>query len=477
MIEEAEVVKTIKLQLVAETETFRSLDGQSKICNWLYNQLLEKANHLKQQFIQSKDPKSAKILYTQRGLRNQIPLLKKDHHFLKAVHSSPLKNTALRLSQAIQAHQNSKKGKRAGNEMGWPKFRSWQASWFSLLYDEPNKGFKLNRDQLTLSLGGRISVCFTLKDHHLLKGQTLRNLRIVKQATHYYAIFTVLAKHPAKKPIKRIIAFDPNHKNMAHGVDTEGKSIEIKAPNWLKVYDKRFDELKSKRDRCLKKSQKQIIKDPQGNPVKERFIPSKRWRKYQNTLDKARHKRQEQTKTYVYTLAHEICKHYDAVGIGDYTPKGEGTTTAMRRAMNNRSLNRRFKQALEWVAAKSGKRFTEYDEKGTTRTCNHCHEILSEGLHPSIRKWGCPKCHTVHLRDENAAINGLKKILRDLENKCETLVSQVPCSGLFQIVERWAWCVLPSGVRRTLRGQSGEQSQAPGNEIGSLVASGHKLAY
>lgn len=471
-----ETVKIVKLEMTASDEIFRSLDGQSKICNWLYNHLLEEANNLKQQFIQTKDQKHAKTLYTRRGLRNLLPSLKEEHPFLKSVHSSPLKNTALRLSQAIQDHQKSKKGMRAGKEMGWPKFRSWQADWFSLLYDEPNKGFKVNGNQLTLSLGGRVSLNFNLKDHNLLKGQTIRNLRIVKQASHYYAIFTVQIKLPVQKTIKKVVAFDPNHKNMAHGVDSDGKSIEIKAPHWLKVYDKRIDELKSKRDRCLKKSQKQVITDAQGNAVKEIVLPSRRWKKYQKAIDKARHKRQEQTKTYVFTLAHEICKQYDAIGIGDYTPKGEGITTAMRRAMNNRSLIGRFKQTLQWVATKSGKLFIEYDEKGTTRTCNNCLHILPEGLNPSIRQWSCPECYLVHLRDENSAINGFKKIVKDLE-KYETEVSQVPCSGLFQIIGRWAWRVLPSGVQKALRGLSGEKSQTPGNEIGSLIASTHKLAH
>jgi putative transposase len=447
-----ESVKVIKLQMMADDQTFRSLDGQSKICNWLYNHLLEKAHTLKQQFIESADLESAKILYTERGLRNQIPLLKKEKPFLKSVHSSPLKNTALRLSQAIQAHQKSKKGKRAGKRVGWPKFRSWQARWFSLFYDEPNKGFKLNQNQLTLSLGERISLTFTLKDPLLLKNQMIRNLRIVKQASVYYAVFTILIQLPSEKPLNRIIAFDPNHKNLAYGVDNEGKAIEIASPHWLKTYEKRMDELKSKRDRCLKKSKKLTFTDPEGTIYKEKYIPSKRWRTYQTALEKLRHKRREQTKTYLSTLAHQICKYYDGIGIGDYAPHGTGETKAMRRAMNNQSLIGRFKQTLRWVAAKSGKLFIEYDEKGTTRTCSKCDYVCMEGLSPSIRQWSCPCCCTVHIRDENSAINGLRKILRDLGKKCETLVSQVPCSGLFQVNERWAWRALPSGVQKTPRG-------------------------
>ncbi len=453
-----EATKVIKLQLNALDEVFRSVDGQSRICNWLYNHLLEKANRLRQEYIQTSHAELAKTLYTERGLRNLLPSLKKEFPFLKSVHSSPLKNTALRLSQAIQARQQSKKGKRRGREVGWPRFRSWQTSWFSLLFDEPGKGFKVHGDTLRLSLGmgdesKRQSLIFTLKEPHLLKSQKIRNLRIVKQAGIYYAVFTVQVLLVEKKQIRRVIALDPNHKNMAYGVDSEGQAIEITAPHWLKLYDKRIDELKSKRDRCDKRAKKIIVKDPQGNPTgKDVLLPSKRWQKYHSTLEKALHKRQEQTKTFVYTLAHRLCRYYDCIGIGDYTPHGNGETTPMRRAMNNRSLIGRFKEALKWVALKSGKTCVEYEEKGTTRTCNRCGYVNAEGLCPSIRRWECPDCQTLHIRDENAAQNGLKQILRDLAKKSETLVSLVPSSGLASVIERWAWRVLPSGVQNTLRG-------------------------
>lgn len=353
--------------------------------------------------------------------------------------------------------------------MGWPRFRSWQASWFSLLFDEPNKGFKILDDTLQVSLGmgderKRQSLSFTLKEAHLLKNQQIRNLRIVKQAGIYYAVFTVQVLLVEAKPVKRIIALDPNHKNMAYGVDTEGNAIEMTAPHWLKPYDKRIDELKSKRDRCDKRAKKVVVTDLQGKPTgKEIHLPSKRWKKYHRTLEKVLHKRQEQTKTFVYTLAHRLCQQYDCIGIGDYTPDGSGITTAMRRDMNNRSLIGRFKETLKWVALKSGKTYIEYDEKGTTRTCHCCEYVNAEGLSPSIRTWECPDCRTNHIRDENAAHNGLKRVLRDLIKKGETLVSLVPSSGLLSVIERWAWCVLPSGVKKALQGSEQRLVAAPGN--------------
>ena len=51
--------------------------------------------------------------------------------------------------------------------------------------------------------------------------------------------------------------------------------------------------------------------------------------------------------------------------------------------MNNRSLIGRFKQALKWVAIKSGKTCIEYDEKGTTRTCHCCDYVHTKAfVHP-----------------------------------------------------------------------------------------------
>ena len=81
----------IKLEIKADPEAINILDGQSKICNWLYNHLLQKAYDLRECFSKTHDTEIAKILYTERGLRNLLPEIKEEKQFLKVVHSSPLK--------------------------------------------------------------------------------------------------------------------------------------------------------------------------------------------------------------------------------------------------------------------------------------------------------------------------------------------------------------------------------------------------
>ena len=80
-----------KIEVIFTKEDELILDGQSKICNWLYNHLLEMT------IKDYKENNNDKKLLTGRNLRNQVPILKQEFIFLNSVHSSPLKNTAIRL--------------------------------------------------------------------------------------------------------------------------------------------------------------------------------------------------------------------------------------------------------------------------------------------------------------------------------------------------------------------------------------------
>jgi len=416
----------LKMRLEVDEHTAAVLDGQSRIANWLYNRLLEEANELHRQFQETQDPEAARVLYTEYGLRNLIPALKREHPFLQTVHSSVLKNAALRLSSAIREHQKGRRGERAG-PVSWPKFRSWKRKWFSLQYDEPWKGYRLAGQTLVLSLGmaldeatgKRRRVHVSVRLAEALPGwfdpEKVRQLRLVKEGRQFYAVFTVERQVPARRVVERVIAVDPNHKNLGYGVGSDGVATEIFNPWFLKALDRRIDEVKSLRDRC--KAQSVRVERDDGT---EGWRPSRRWRKLNERLDELWRVRREQTKVYLYTVANRLYREYDAVFVGNYTPHGGGISTGMRRAMNNQSLIGRFKETLAWVAVRSGKVYGEWDEDGSTRTCHVCGDEVPGGIPPGVREWTCPGCGARHLRDENAAMNGLAQVLKELE---------VPCSG------------------------------------------------
>lgn len=403
----------LKLRLKVDGETERVLDGQSKIINWLYNHLLEKAEGLKEEFIRSQDPEAGKILYGKRGLRNLIPAIKKEAEFLKTVHSSPLKNAALRLSESIKRHQDGKKEKR--RVIGWPRFRSWKQKFFSLLYDEPNKGWKVDGKKIKISLGsdkdGRRLYAYGELEKTLdqFKGREIRNLRITKDHGVFYCVFTVKSPVAVKKNVEKIIALDPNHKNLAYGVASDGKAFEIQNPYFHKTLSKRIDQLKSRRDHCKKRSKK--LETSGGKIV---WLPSRRYTYFQSKIENLLRIRRDQTKTYLYTVSNWLCKKYDLISVGDYTPKGGGINRGMRRAMNNESLIGRFKNTIGWVCCKSGKQYEEWPEYGSTRTCHSCGYVKKDGLSPDKRHWQCDGCGRSHYRDENAAWNGLQRTMEKL---------------------------------------------------------------
>lgn len=412
----------IKLKLNLDEESRQVIEGQSRICNWLYNNLLQQANQLREQYRETQSQDIAKTLYTKRGLRNLIPEMKKEHPFLRTVHSSPMKNVGLRLSESIQAYQQTRKGKRKGNQTGWPRFRSNKVKPFSLLYDEPNKGFKLDGKKLRLSLGSsekgkRLYVEGSVeKSLQEFSDVEIRQLRIKEELGQFFAIFTVKRPDPSPKTTqpRKIIALDPNHKNLSWGVDLEGVSTEIPNPWFMKQLQKRINQVKSKRDKCEKKST--LCTTEQG---KEYWKPSRRWVYLDRILNRLHWQRREQTKAFIYGVAHFLYRRYDLVSIGNYTPlflrAGTGLTRNMKREMFNQSLIGRLKKTLEWVAKKSGKQFMEWDEYCSTKTCSYCQHQLVVSLQPSVRKWECPSCSRNLIRDENAARNGLMRTLESIK--------------------------------------------------------------
>ena len=477
-----------RVPLLITGEDARVLDGQSKICAWAFNQLKSLADDLRAGFARLKAAKQVEpvrrhaqldesaaeigqVLYGKRGLRNLLPAMKTDHPFLKAVHSSPLKNAALRLSRAIQAFQDCRSGRREGPEIQWPRFHSWGRDWFSLEYDEPGKGFSFEGGKLHLSLGVNVEgqrLALDIPLGEAVPGlDEARNLRIVKEGQDYFAVVTLRRPMPEPKPIRKAVALDPNHKNFAYGVGTDGKAFEIQNLEGLRATDKRIDKLKSRRDRCQRKSRLvEVVR--QDKSVGRHWEPSRRWNRINQALKRAEQKRRDQSKHFLFSVANRLCKRYDLIGVGDYAPaQGDaGLGKKTNRAMKNRSLLGRFKSILLWVARRSGKSAEVFDETGTTRTCSApgCGHIVAGGIPPNIREWICAQCGTPHIRDENAAKNGLMRMLR-----IRSL--QLPCSG--PVLGRCDWRFHPKvGWREAPKGRANANENGWPASTGSAVETG-----
>lgn len=385
-----------KIEVQFDDKDTNILEGQSKICNWLYNQLLQ---------VTIEDYKNGNVrkLLSGRNLRNYATKMKSDNKFLYSVHSSPIKNTAIRVKESYE--------KFFKKNCCYPNFRSFKRKWFSLFYDEPNKGFKLiDNRSLRISLGknelnkqvyikGDLTESFKLKNNERIK-----NFRLCKQqGNKFYAIFTIEKEDSPKKEVKSWIAIDQNHKNLFVGIDNEGTTIEFEKLYQVKYFDKLIDEIKSKRDLCNRKNKLKYTEH--GSKY---YLPSKRYVKLSKILDKLYHKRREQIKLIMYSISNYIAKNYDKAIIGDYTPTLEvANEKNMHRGMLNQSLIGMFRKILSWTLEKSNKTCIVVNEKDTTKTCCICGDL--EKKDPSIREFTCKNCNETILRDVNSAINIARK--------------------------------------------------------------------
>jgi len=382
---------TQKIRLNLTEKQAKLLDSQSKICNWLYNKFLE----------------DERTSYQTEGIylgyfkhNHSFSAFKNEHSFLKVVHSQVLKETLRRLHKAYQKFFSDLK---AGRKTGLPKFRSWKRKWMSLVYPE-GAGIKLignNRIQITFgkdSSGKQLRIIVKLNE--ALNSHSFGQV-VIKKATNgnYYACFTLEVIDPKKKEnISKVIAIDPNHKNSFVGFDGVF-AIELSSCYVQKNLDRVIDYIKSRRDKCLKKS-KAVFK-PDGSL--KYWKPSRRWKQFNRVLNKLYDKRREQMKLFAYTVSHWLERHYDKVLYGDYTPFAGLKNT--RRSMLSQGYVGYLRSIVSWVFEKNGKASKEVSERKSTKTCHCCKKEMD--MPPNKRSFVCsnPKCNASLPRDVNSAIN------------------------------------------------------------------------
>lgn len=379
------------------------LDGQSKIANWIYNQVLEKTiddyknnNNL------------LKLTSGYNGRNYMVNNIKPVNKFIESVYCSVYKNAALRVKKSFK--QFFERG-----NFGYPKFNSWKENWFSLEYDQPNtQGIKIDGNKITFTLGkdqdgkrlyvtGKLDSIIKYKDYVL--NTVILTKEKFKSGDKFFISFSCdLKKKEIPVNKDRWCSIDPNHKNMFVATDYKLNTMEFSTIQGIKDIDKEIDKVKSKRDVCRKMKIKKI-KDNNGEYIKTDIIKeSKRYKLLSKTIDKLNNKRREQIKQILYSIAHFLCKNYNYIMIGDYTPSIDvAKEKNMRRPMLNQTFIGKFRNILKHVCLKSHVNFIIINEKDTTAKCSRCGNYEKKG--PEVRDFICPVCVTHFNRDINSDLN------------------------------------------------------------------------
>lgn len=315
------------------------------------------------------------------------------------VYGKLLHGVYFRLDKAMKAFYRRVK---AGEKPGFPRFRSSHA-FFTLCY--PAMYIKVEGNTVTLPTGGG--------GRHGKKGYpdivahltetapgSFREVAITRDAHgHYYASFVSEQAEQATSDTG-VIAFDLGIKTLATGVTEQGRVYRIGGFKGARWYNKQLDTIRSKRDRCKKKSRRYL----HLSKVYKRVSEKKR-NKQRDSLHKASH-----------LIAHKVVA--STVVVGELSQRQMVTKQHQER---NRHLNRSvfnkwglytFIQMLLYKCQLSGKEVVFLDERDTSKQCSGCGSKQAMPLYK--RTYRCANCGLVMDRDENSAQNILTRFLARL---------------------------------------------------------------
>jgi putative transposase len=201
-----------------------------------------------------------------------------------------------------------------------------------------------------------------------------------------------------------IVAFDLGIKSLATGVSDKGRFYHIGGFKGYRYYNKQLDRIRSKRDKCKKKSRRYIHLS----------------KVYQRVAEKKRNKQRDCLHKATHLIAHQLAER--AVVIGDLsqrqmvikkheeeTPKERRKRQIRNRLVYNDWGLYGFMQMLAYKCLRFGKDLHIVDERDTTRMCHVCQRTKDMPLW--VRTYRCENCGLVMDRDENSAVNIFKRFL------------------------------------------------------------------
>jgi putative transposase len=317
---------------------------------------------------------------------------------LNDVYGKLLAEVYFRLDKAMKAFFRRVKN---GETPGFPRVRPRHA-FFTLCY--PAMYIKMEDKTVLLPTGGKSEK--TKRFPTIRAGLTedvpagYKEVAISRDARgHYYASFVYPVQEGAPQP-GQVVAFDLGIKTLATGVNEQGRFYRIGGFKGHQWYNRQLDKIRSKRDRCKKKSRRYIYL----SQVDKRVSEQKR-NKQKDCLHKASH-----------LIAHKLVER--TVVIGDLSQRQmvmkehEAKQRFKHRAVFNDWGLYGFVQMLEYKCLLAGKELVTLDERDTSKTCSGCGHKQSMPLYK--RTYRCGNCGLVMDRDENSAVNIRERFLARL---------------------------------------------------------------
>lgn len=326
----------------------------------------------------------------------ELPGLKKLHPEYKECASQTLQLTLKELGIAWDNTWKLRKGFPDKNHH-LPRFKSRKyfntLTFVSGLYFEDNRLYGLNKLNNLITFISPIDIPYKVFSNK----SGIAKLSYNRGTKEFYVSIPYNHVKEVKSDTKGVIAFDLGIKTLGVGIDQDKNILEITntVKPVVKYFDKRSDQVRSKRDKCKKHS--------------------RRYRRLSKIMAKLQTKKEGQIKTINSKISRTLTgMEYQTIVVGDLEIRDMVVKESelpvkvekrINRAIHQQWLVNRFVNHLSYTASNAGEEVVKINECGTTRTCNNCGHVFPDGLDPSIRVYNCPDCLMSLDRDINSAVN------------------------------------------------------------------------
>ena len=382
------VTLTRKFTVIPTQRQEKLLWELSETCRLLYNHALAERKFLYNTY-------SYCVPY--REQQNALPQLKKLFPRYRQVYSKVLQMTLKKLDAAYKSFFGLRK---SGDHTACsPTFRG-KDYFFTLCYNQ--SGFTITKQMIRFSHNHPSNTELLFLVPFDFSFSVIKQIEIFQDHYDKQFYLAVTFEHEDPPFIDNGLyqAFDlGTTKHTA--INLHGKFLEstVKRPD--KYWELKIRSLQRRRDHCK-----------QG---------SRRHRLFNQRLITIQGKCRNQTRDWQHKQSLNLLRNTKAstIIVGDLSPKQITCNKNGKRNKYQKSVNRgvhntghlgRFIELLTYKAKKLGKRVTVIDERNTSRTCSIC-GYIKEQLLLSERIYHCEICGIVCDRDQNAAINIMKRFL------------------------------------------------------------------
>ena len=381
------MLKGIKLRLYPnafQQDQFAQMFGNDR---FVWNQMLAMMNERYQNNASLPFLGKFKLNYLLKPLKNEYP-------FLKNSDSSSLQVVNEYLVQAWKNFFDDKTGK-----VGKPCFHS--RKYLKPSYTGKSSIKIAGKRYLYLPKAGYIKTSKT----GILKDVKIKRYTVSLAPTgKYYLSLQVEVNDPEQfRKTGKEVGIDVGVADLAilsNGLkydSFDASYLEKQAKLWQKKYSRRRYQAQIL---CAQDKHKKLL-------IQRSLDNFSNWQKAQKQKAVYQARIANQRHDYLHKLTTHLVKQYDVIAIEDLKVKNLQANHHLAKSIANASWSI-FRQMLEYKCQWYGKTLIAVDPKNTSRICNKC--SYNSGPKPlEVRQWTCPKCHTQHDRDINAAINILNK--------------------------------------------------------------------